>query len=683
MKRVYIYAASLVMTLTAAQLHAQDRKQPVSGPVPTVQIGKPTSFVLKNGLKVLVVPSHKLPQVSYTLTIDNAPIYEGNKAGVSSILSGMLGNGTTKMSKEKYNEEIDFLGASISFSPGGASANGLSKYNETILNLMADGAMNAKLTEEEFTNVKMKVIESLRSTEKSISTIASRVENALLYGKNTAAGEFETSETVGNVTLKDVQEYYAKYFNPQNAYLVIVGDVDYKKTEKLVKSLFANWKQTKIIPSNQEVKGNVAKTQIDFVDMPNAVQSEIALVNEVELKMADPDYFAALLANQILGGGGEGRLFLNLREAHGWTYGAYSSISTARKYPGKFKASSSVRNMVTDSAVTEFIKEIDLMRNTLVKDEELKMAKAKFIGNFVMQIQKPETVARYALNKELFKLSPDFYKDYIKNISAVTAQDIQKAAQKYFLSNNMRIVIAGKGSDVVEGLERLNMPMYFYDKDANQIEKPVFKKEIPAGVTVQSVLANYLTAIGGVDKLKAVKTVETKSIAEVQGMVLEITSKTKEGYLYSEQKMMGMVISKQVVTPKAAYMTQQGQTMDIIGEELIELQASAYPFPELQSLKNSTVKLTGIESIDGVDAYAVKMGKTTDYYDVNTGLKLASVQEIEQEGQVYQQEVKYFDYKEVKGIKFPFVQILNAGMQIEIKTKEVKINEGVSDADFK
>ncbi|MDM1504197.1 insulinase family protein, partial [Myroides marinus] len=176
------------------------------------------------------------------------------------------------------------------------------------------------------------------------------------------------------------------------------------------------------------------------VDMPNAVQSEIALVNEVELKMTDKDYFAVILANQILGGGGEGRLFLNLREAHGWTYGAYSSISPSRKYPGKFRATAAVRNVVTDSAVTEFVKEIDLIRTTPVKEDELKLAKAKYVGDFVMEIQKPATVARYALNKELYKLPADFYENYIKNINAVTIADVQKAAQKYFLKDNMRIV---------------------------------------------------------------------------------------------------------------------------------------------------------------------------------------------------------------------------------------------------
>ncbi|WP_413511535.1 M16 family metallopeptidase [Myroides odoratus] len=681
MKKVYIYAASLVFALTAAQLQAQDRKQPLSGPVPTVHIGQPTSFVLKNGLKVLVVPNHKLPQVSYTLTIDNPLVAEGDKAGVTSILSQVLGNQTKKMSKEKFNDEIDFLGANVRFFSSGAYASGLSKYNETILGLLADGALNSVLTQDEFDKAKAQVIESLKTSEKSVSAVASRVEDALLYGKNSAAGEFETEATVSKVTLADVQEYYTKYFTPNNAYLVVVGDVEYKKTEKIVKLLFNSWKTSATQFATSETNKNVATTQIDFVNMPNAVQSEIALVNEVNLKMTDSDYFAALLANQILGGGGEGRLFLNLREAHGWTYGAYSSISVARKYPGKFRASASVRNVVTDSAVTEFIKEIELMRTTLVKDEELKMAKAKYIGNFVMEIQKPETVARYALNKELHKLPANFYENYIKGINAVTAADVQKAAQKYFLNDAMRIVIVGKGADVVTSLEGLKKSMYFYDKEANPVEKPVFKKEVPAGVTVETVFAGYIKAIGGTDKVKAVKSLLVLSEAEVQGMKLEMVNKIKDGYLSSEQKMMGAVMSKQIITPKEGYTVVQGQKTELTGEELKAAQAEAVPFAELKA--NSAAVLTGIESINGVDAYGVKTGDTTSYYAVTTGLKIAVVQEVEQMGQKMQQVVNYSDYKEVKGIKFPFVQMMNVGIEIELKTKEIKINEGVSDADFK
>src|SRR5690606_3514407 len=203
-----------------------------------------------------------------------------------------------------------------------------------------------------------------------------------------------SEETLNNVTLADVVDNYNTYFVPGKAYLVVVGDVKFKDVKKQVEKLFSSWKpQTAPMVTYSDPR-DVQYSQINFVDMPNAVQSEISVINVVNLKMTDKEYFAALLANQILGGGGEGRLFLNLREAHGWTYGAYSSIGSG-KYVTTFRSSTSVRNTVTDSAVVEIFNEIKKMRNDLVSAEDLKNAKAKYIGNFVMQMEKPATVARY------------------------------------------------------------------------------------------------------------------------------------------------------------------------------------------------------------------------------------------------------------------------------------------------
>ncbi|MDM1083986.1 insulinase family protein [Myroides odoratimimus] len=683
MKKIYIYAASVVFALAALEVQAQDRKQPVAGPAPVVHVGQPTSFVLKNGMKVMVVQNTKLPRVSYTLSIDNPLIYDGEKAGVASILSEMLGNETKKMNKDQFLEEIDFLGARINFHIGGASANGLSKHNETILNLLADGVINSVLTQEEFDKAKAKAIEGVKSGENSVTNIARRVEDAVLYGKNTPVGEFETEKTLNNVTFADVQAYFKKYYSPENAYLVVVGDIDYKKTEKSIKGLFEAWNKSNTQYKDVAYKGNVSATEINFVDMPNAVQSEIALVNEVELKMTDKDYFAVILANQILGGGGEGRLFLNLREAHGWTYGAYSSISPSRKYPGKFRATAAVRNVVTDSAVTEFVKEIDLIRTTPVKEDELKLAKAKYVGDFVMEIQKPATVARYALNKELYKLPADFYENYIKNINAVTIADVQKAAQKYFLKDNMRIVIVGKGSDVLSGLEKLGYPIKYYTKEADEASKPDFSKAVPAGVTVNSVVDKYLNAIGGEKKVAEIKSVAITSTAEVQGMKLESISKMKEGYILVEQKMMGNTLSKQVVTPKAGYVMQQGQKLELTGDKLAEVQSEATIFPELKMKANKSAIVTGVESFNGKDAVGVKVGKSVYYYDLTTGLKVGAVMTQEQGGQVMNMTTKYEDYKEVKGVKIPFKQVLNVGIEIVNIVTDVKINEGVTDEDFK
>ena len=184
------------------------------------------------------------------------------------------------------------------------------------------------------------------------------------------------------------------------------------KVKKRIKKLFGDWEAGAIPSFTMPEVNNVATTEINFIDMPNAVQSEIAVINTINLALGDEDYFAALLANQILGVGGTARLFQNLREDKAYTYGSYSRISQNR-YVGKFAAKASVRNMVTDSSVVEIMKEINLIRYKKVSEQELKDAKAKYIGNFVINVQKPRTAARYALNKEINNLSEDFYEKYL------------------------------------------------------------------------------------------------------------------------------------------------------------------------------------------------------------------------------------------------------------------------------
>ncbi|MEZ4854468.1 M16 family metallopeptidase [Flavobacterium sp.] len=682
MKKILYIAASLFFMGTT---QAQERPMPVAGPAPKININKPQTFTLKNGLKVLIVENHKLPRVSFTLTLDNTPYAEGNKKGESSLVSAMLGNGTESMSKEKFNEEVDFLGASINFWSEGASASGLSRYSDRILELMADGALHPVFSQEDFDKEKAKMIEGLKTQEKSASTIARRVENVLTYGKDHYNGEFVSEETLNNVTLADVKANYTRYFVPGDAYLVIIGDINAGEIEKKVKKLFGKWSKGSAPSLSYTDPKDVGFSQINFVDVPNAVQSEVSVVNLSHLKMTDKDYFATILANQILGGGGEGRLFLNLREAHGWTYGSYSSIG-ADKYIGKFRSSASVRNAVTDSAIVEIFNELKRIRTELVSDEDLKNAKAKYIGNFVMQIEKPETIARYALNIETQNLSDNFYENFMKNINAVTAEDIRNAAQKYFSVDNARVVVIGKASDVLPGLQKLsqdkNLPIFYYDKYGNLTDKPEIKKVIPAGVTSTSVLENYLTAIGGKEKAAQVKTIYSTASATVQGTPLELVQKFSKENMLVEMKAMGMTMMKQVVTSKGAYIESQGQKNNIEGNDLKQMQNMATTFVELNLLNNSNVKLQGIETINDKDAYVLVLDETKYYYDATSGLKVAEAITTEQMGQKMTRTTYYDVYTDVNGLQFPYKTTINMGMEIELTTTDVKINEGVTDADF-
>lgn len=678
MKKSLILLLSLSFTLI---MQAQNRPQPKQGPSPAIKINKPESFTLPNGLKVLVVENHKLPRVSFNLFIDNAPYAEGNKKGVSTLMGRLLGNGSTSIPKDTFNEEVDFLGADLDFSSTGATANSLSKYSGRILELMADAALNPNFTQEEFDKEKTKLLEGLKADEKSVPSTARRVEEVLAFGKNHPFGEYVSEQTINNVTLNDVKANYEQYFVPNNAYLVVIGDVEMSDVKSKIEDLFATWTNAAAPNFSYNDPKNVQYLQINFVDMPNAVQSEISLVNTVNLKMGDPDYFPAIVANQILGGDFNGYLNMNLREAHGWTYGARSTMGYG-KYVEKFISTSSVRNAVTDSAVVEFIKEIKRIRTEKVSEETLKNIKAGYIGRFVMQIEKPQTIARYALNIETQHLTANFYENYIKSINAVTPEDVLRVANKYFMIDNTRIIITGKGSEVLPALEKLKIPIFYFDKYGNPTEKIVAKQPIPAGVTAKSVIENYIKNIGGEKALGGVKSIVTISSGTIQGTPLELTSKTTNGKMSREIKAMGMSMMKQVVNEKGAYVVQQGQRKDLTGDDLKDMKEEAMPFAELTLAKKPGVALTGIESINGSDAYVVKDGKGTYYFDTKSGLKIAEAKTMDQGGKQVTQTVMLGDYREVKGIKIPYHTTLNIGMEIELTTTDVKINEGILDTDF-
>lgn len=681
MKKILIATLSLFL---AYSVQAQvDRSQPKPGPAPKVNLGKPQTFTLPNGLTVLVVENHKLPRVSASLTIDNAPYAEGTKAGLSDLTGALMGNGTSKISKDAYNEEVEFYGASLNLNVNGGYVSSVTKYFPRVLELMALGALDPLFTQEEFDKEKAKYIEGLKAEEKSSSSVASRVESVLAFGKNHPFGEFVTEETLNNISLADVKKHYANFFSPNNAYLTIVGDIKFADAKKMVEKHFKGWKKGNSPKIEYTDPKDVQYTQINFVDMPNATQSEISLVNLHKLRMTDKDYFAVLMANHILGGGGEGYLFLNLRETHGWTYGAYSGIGPTR-YISTFSASGSVKTVATDSAVVEFLKEIKRIRTEKVKEEDLATAKAKYVGNFVMQVENPQTVARYALNTKLYNLPDNFYQNFIANINAVTAEDVQRVAQKYFSHDNSRIVIVGKGSEVIPSLEKLNIPVFYFDKYGNPTEKPQ-AKTVDASITPKVVLDKFIKAIGGTDAVSKVKTVAMTGSATIPGAPapISVNIKRAEGKFMQDITMQGMSLSKTVINGDKGYMSGQGQKQDFTAEEVAESKAEASPIAELVLLNDANLTVKGIEAVDGKDAYILESGNNSYYYDVETGLKVAEGKTAEMMGQKMTSMTYFKDYKAVKGVQMYHTIVQNLGFDLEVKMSEIKINEGVSDADFK
>jgi zinc protease len=671
-----------IITLSFATNAQIDRStMPVPGPDPVVKLGTAEKFSLDNGLTVIMVENHKLPRVAATLRIDNQPYFEGKIAGVSSMMGSLLGRGTSTITKDEFNETVDFLGANIGFFSSGASARSLEKYFPKVLGLMADGVKNSQFTQEEFDKEKEVTLENIKADEKNIPSIASRVENVLVYGKNHPYGEFTSKASVNNITLANVKNNFNTYYKPNNGYLIIVGDINPKKTKKLVKSLFANWKKGTIPASNFPKPKNVETAEINFINMSNAKQSELSIVNTIDLTLGDPDYYAALLANKILGGGGSARLFQNLREDKAYTYGSYSRVSQSRQ-TGVFKATAGVRNMVTDSAIVEMQKEINTIRYQKVTAEELQDAKEEYIGSFVMDVQKPATAANYALNIALYNLPEDFYENYIKNINSVTVDDVQNAAIKYFRGDKARIMVTGKGIEVLKNLEQTDYVINYFDTEGNPTEKPAMTLPIPEGMTAESVVGKYITAIGGKDKVMAVKTTMTVANATIQGTPLVMTMKAGAPNKTSQEiSVMGNTMQKAVFDGEKGYQEARGQKKEMTAEEITKAKTESALFNDLVYTSGELVR---IEPLEGKNAIVLKYNDTEVYYDMTSGLKVKEVKTAKgPDGKEISVPTIFADYKEVNGIKFPHsIGIKSGPMNLDFVVKEIKINEGVSDADF-
>ena len=688
MKKNILLILSIIFSLNlSAQL---DRSvMPKGGPAPKIKLEKPKEFKLKNGIKVLVVENNKLPRVNYSFRFDRNPIFEGEKAGVLTLLGSMLGNGTTTISKDEFNEEVDFLGASINVGFGSASAFTLTKNNERVLELFSDAIINPLLTNEEFDKEKEKLIEGLKSNKKSIDAISGRVGNALSYGKNHVYGEFISEETLNNVTYEDVLEYHEKYFIPNNAYIVIIGDINYKEIKSSINNRFSQWTKGKNIETSKPLlTENVSLTEVNFIDLPTATQSSISITNNVDLMMTDEDYFSALMTNDILGGGG-GYLFKNLREDKGYTYGAYSSIGSSRYGVAKFSAGAKVRNMVTDSAVTEIVKEISRIRLEKVDPELLKNAKAKYVGSFIRRAENPQTIAGYALNIKFNNLPEDFYENYLENINAVSQEDVMRVANKYFKIANSRIIVVGKGSDVVQNLEEVGFPVNYFDEYANPVPKPVFNKSIPDGMSALDVMNNYIKAIGGKTLLSSVNTLVTKASVTLPGAPFKpeaISKKMMPNKSIDEWTAPMGLILKQTFSGEKGYregLMMGGQKTMMTDEEIEEAKNVEGIFDEIYFTADQ-IELINISAIDGEDVYKVKVIKNDKtsyrYYSTESGY-LVSVDSEDANKNIVS--VKYGDYKNVEGLWAPHLMQINQGGQvIEFITTEVLINTPLKDSDF-
>ncbi len=663
-KYIYTLFIALLTISLSAQVTIDRSTAPTPGPARTPEIGSYESFELKNGLKVFVVEDHKLPRITMSLILDRDPIVEGAKAGYVSIAGDLIGAGTANRTKSALDEEVDFMGANFGTGSNSIRVGGLSKYTDQLIDILADVLLNPSFPEEEFDKLKSQMISGLKANADDPDAISGNLRGAALYSLEHPYGEVMTEATVEAISIDDCKAYFDTYFRPNIAYMVVIGDITVADAKKKLNKALKKWKAAEV-PAHDYVKTpRASSSRIVMVDKPSAVQSVVWLGNIIDLPQGHPDIEPLRVANQILGGGMSGRLFTNLREDKAFTYGAYSNFGVD-ELNATFGASAKVRNEVTDSAITEFLYEINRMKNESVSEEDLVAAKASLSGSFGRSLESPASAANFALNIARYDLPSDYYNNYLSRLEAVTAEDVLRVANTY-MNGPLTITVVGKAQDVAGKLSAFGEVEYF-NAEGNATKAPTFLF-IPDGITKETVLNNYFEAIGGAEAFQNITSLEQEMSLEAPGMPGAVGMKTVKNipdYYLSEQSMQGMTLMKVEYKDGAATRSGMRGNADLEGEELAATAKEAkYVISQLEWLQNpEAITFDGQTLVNGKDVYQITEGEQTHYFDIATGLLYMSVETAEgPEGDITVTTV-FKEWQEVNGLTFVKTIEQSAGPQ--------------------
>ena len=662
----------LSLTIAAAllslfQLSAQiDRsKAPEAGPAPVVEFGDFEKFTLDNGLRVILVEDHDRPLVSVAINFIVDPYMQGDKTGESEFFGELWSKGTAGRTAEQINNEVDFLGASFRTSSSSIGFTTLTKYTDKMMEILSDVLYNPTFPQEEMDKMQDQYLGLLQMSQSQPSSIISNIQTATVYPEGHSYSDIMTEATVKNITVDDCRAYYDKYIIPNSAIMIITGDMKLKEAKALCSKYLASWEAGEVITFDDPAVNRPEGIEVVFSPKDGAVQSTIRMMAPITLTRDSEDLMALQIANGIYGGGGfDAKLFRNLRETHGWTYGAYSSVRPD-EVSATFYAFGDVNANATDSSFVQMRQELQNMMDGDYTEDDLKKFKTMYAGDFSRSLESSDQIASYAYNIERYGLPADYYATYLQRLDALTLY--------WFCVGDPSVIPA----------------LAAYDSDGVVVEldfegKPIERKAVAEGVTVESVLDSYLEAIGGRTLVEGINDMTENVEMNVMGMSMTTTTRRiiDQKCFSIAQTMGGNPISNIVLRDGKIKVSAGGMEQEITDPAQVEAMSDIYPFPEILGAEQGYVfTLEGIENVDGSDAYKVRQEKggmaSYNFYDVATGLKVKSIASAQ--GQT--QEVVYADYQQTPyGILYPMVQkttLPQVGV-VEAKVTEVTINSGLT-----
>ncbi|MGE5206327.1 MAG: M16 family metallopeptidase [Chlamydiota bacterium] len=448
-------------------------RAPVNKQVLQVTLPRPQEFHLPNGLTVLVLERHELPTVDFALWIKSGALEDPKDLpGLAKFTADMLHEGTTRRNSAQLASEIDAIGASISASAAFGSshssvvASGLVENTDKLLDLMSDMVQNPTFPADELAKYKTRELADLEQERADPDFLGMERFHRVLYRDFPAAVIAPTPASVKAATPEQLKQFHDRYYLPNNAILGVAGDVQAKQVMALIEKYFGGWKKQPVSAPKLAALPSPAPSKVYLVDRPGSVQTDI-IAGNFSLRRVDPDFIPLRVMNRILGEGPTGRLFLNLREEKGYTYGAYSYY-TADVYPGTFIAETQVRNAVTDGSLHELMGELKRIRDEAVKENDLEDARHAIVASFALSLERPATLLTYWMTAKYYGLPEDYWDRYPAEVAKVTPEVVQRVARKYVDLDHLQVVCVGDGKQIKEVLSKYGT-VQVYDTNGNPV----------------------------------------------------------------------------------------------------------------------------------------------------------------------------------------------------------------------
>ena len=460
-------------------------RAPVSKEILKVKLPRPIETTLPNGISLMILEDHRFPLVTVQFDIDGAgPMYEpAGQPGLASATARMLNEGTKTRTSRQIAEQIDSLGASFSASAGFGSgstvvtASGLSDTFEQWFALTADVLLHPSFPADELAQYQSRAKPALLQQRSQPGFLANQTMSRALFGTYPAAVVSATPESLDSLTPQMLADWRNQRYAPQNTILAISGDVHAETLIPKLRQWLAEWRRSELRVNFSPAPAPAKKEKIFLVSRPASVQTTL-LMGNLAIDRGNPDYPALVVLNEVLGAGSASRLFLNLREEKGYTYGVYSNL-IARKYAGPWTAGGDLRTEVTDGAMTEFLRELNRIRDEKVPDNELDAARRSVVARFALSLESPQQLIGYAITRKTYKFPADYWDKYPAQITAINADDVQRVARKYINPATMQVVAVGDADRIKTILEKYG-PVEIVDASGKTTPETVKSQEINA-----------------------------------------------------------------------------------------------------------------------------------------------------------------------------------------------------------